>query len=157
MQTTIWATALCTALMAGIYLAFSSFVMGSLAAMPKAQGILAMQSINRVILSSSFMLLFWLSTLASLGLGAWGISQWGASGAGYLVAGGAVYVLGMFVCTAAFNVPLNNALDAVDPTTAAAAELWQTYLRNWTRYNHVRTVCSAAASALFVAAAWFGR
>ncbi len=157
MQTTIWVTALACALMAGIYLAFSSFVMGSLAAMPKPQGILAMQSINRVILSSSFMVLFFVSTLASLGLGVSGLIRWGAPGSPYLMAGALLYVVGMFVTTAGFNVPLNNALDALDPASTAASELWNTYLRDWTRYNHVRTVCSAAASVLLVAAAWVAR
>jgi len=157
MQTTIGAIALACALMAGIYLAFSSFVMSSLAVLPRAQGILAMQAINRVILSSSFMVLFFASTAASLGLGVWGVVRWGAPGSPYLVAGGLLYVLGMFVCTAAFNVPLNDGLDALDPMSSAAAEVWSTYLRDWTRYNHVRTVCSAAASVVFVAAAWVAR
>ncbi len=157
MQTTIWVTALACALMAGIYLAFSSFVMSSLAVLPRVQGIAAMQSINRVILSSSFMVLFFASTVASLGLGVWGVVRWGVPGSSYLVTGGLLYVLGMFVCTAAFNVPLNDGLDALDPTSTSAAEVWTTYLRDWTRYNHLRTVFSAAASVVFVAAAWVAR
>ena len=32
-----------------------------------------------------------------------------------MVAGGALYVLGMFVVTVIFNVPLNDALAAADP------------------------------------------
>lgn len=43
------------AVMAGVYFAFSGFVMRSLRALPAVQGMAAMQSINRVILSSSFM------------------------------------------------------------------------------------------------------
>ena len=157
MNTTIWTTALACAAMGGIYFAFSSFVMTSLAAIPRPQGIAAMQSINRVIVSSWFIVLFFGTTLASLGLGVWGATRWSSAGAGLLVAGGLVYVLGMFVCTAAFNVPLNNALDAVDPASSAAAEVWSRYLRDWTRYNHLRTLCSVAASGLFIAAAWMGR
>ena len=69
-----------------------------------------------------------------------------------MILGGLIYVLGMFVCTAACNVPLNNALDAVDPETAEAAEVWQMYLQRWTRWNHLRTVCSALSCGLFFAA-----
>ena len=32
----------------------------------------------------------------------------------------------------------------------AAAETWRRYLVEWTRWNHVRTLCSLAAAALFV-------
>ena len=77
----------------------------------------------------------------------------GHSGALFLVIGGLVYFIGMFVCTAALNVPLNNALDSVDPTTPEAVEVWSDYVRNWTRWNHVRTVSSTTACALFLAAA----
>lgn len=157
MNATIWTTAIACAVMGGIYFAFSSFVMTSLAVMPKPQGIAAMQSINRVIVSSWFIVLFFGTTLASLGLAVWGATHWGHTSALPLVAGGLLYVLGMFVVTAAFNVPLNDALDVVDPATAAAAQVWSKYLRDWTRYNHLRTLCSVAASGLFIAGAWMGR
>ena len=55
-------------------------------------------------------------------------------------------------CTAVFNVPLNNALAAVDPASAEAAPLWARYLTDWTLWNHVRTIASTAACALFVRA-----
>ena len=55
-------------------------------------------------------------------------------------------MIGMFVVTMAFNVPLNNALLRGDAAT------WQRYLVSWTRWNHVRTLASMAASALFIAA-----
>ena len=45
------------------------------------------------------------------------------------------------VVTMAFNVPLNNQLDAVDPvglSAADAAREWQAYLSSWTAWNHVR-------------------
>ena len=34
-----------------------------------------------------------------------------------MIAGGLLYVVGMFVVTMVFNVPLNNALAAVDPAS----------------------------------------
>jgi uncharacterized membrane protein len=51
-----------------------------------------------------------------------------------------------------FNVPLNNALAAADPASPEAASLWARYLTDWTLWNHVRTVASTAACALFIAA-----
>jgi len=152
MKAVIWTSALAFAAMAGVYFTFSGFVMRSLATLPAAQGIAAMQSINKVILSSGFMPLFWGTTLAALVLAIWGITQWGTPGATLLVTGGLLYGLGMFGITAAFNVPLNEALDAVGPTTAGAAKLWEDYLVVWTRWNHARTVASLGASGLLLAA-----
>ncbi len=151
--TGLWAMVIGCGVMAGVYFTFSIFVMSSLEAIPKAEGIAAMQSINRVILKSLFMPLFFTTSFASLALAIWGISRWGHSGALFLVVGGLVYFMGMFVCTVALNVPLNNALDSVDPTTPEAVEVWSDYVRNWTRWNHVRTVSSTTACALFLAAA----
>jgi uncharacterized membrane protein len=41
---------------------------------------------------------------------------------------------------------------AVAPASGEAATLWARYLTDWTWWNHVRTVTSTAAFALFVAA-----
>lgn len=71
---------------------------------------------------------------------------------GEVAAGGVLYVLGMFVVTVIFNVPLNNALAATDPANHEAASLWARYLTDWTLWNHVRTAASTAACALFIAA-----
>jgi len=148
----LWATALSTGIMAGIYFAFSTFVMQSLAALPRSQGIAAMNSINDVILSSAFMPLFFGTTLASVVLGIWGGVRWGDPGSWAMLAGAIVYVIGMFVFTAAFNVPLNEALAKVDPHGAEAAPTWSHYLTRWTAWNHARTAASAIACALYVVA-----
>jgi uncharacterized membrane protein len=49
-------------------------------------------------------------------------------------------------------VPRNNALARVDPASEEGARVWRTYLVEWTRMNHVRTVAGLAASALLAAA-----
>lgn len=52
----------------------------------------------------------------------------------------------------AFNVPLNNALDRVAPDSGEGATLWQTYLLDWTRWNHLRTAaCTGATACLMLA------
>ena len=50
--------ALGTALIGGLFFAFSTFIMAALAARPAAEGMAAMVSINRVILRSLFMPVF---------------------------------------------------------------------------------------------------
>lgn len=69
-----------------------------------------------------------------------------------MLAGAALYIVTTFVSTIVFNVPLNDALDKVDGRTAEAAELWATYLSDWTRWNHLRTAASLLASCAFVRA-----
>lgn len=74
--------------------------------------------------------------------------RWGEPGSTAIVAGGILYVAGMFVVTVAFNVPLNTALAKAGTEQAA---LWARYLHEWTRWNHVRTLASAVAATLFLA------
>jgi uncharacterized membrane protein len=146
----LWFAALGCGVMAGAYFVFSFFIMAALRRAGPAVGIPAMNSINVVILRSLFMPLFWSTTLASAALAAIALSGWTAIAARTMSVGGAIYVLGMFVCTIVFNVPLNNALQAVNAGNDAALPIWQRYLSQWTRWNHVRTAACAAACALFI-------
>jgi len=148
----LWFSAIGCGLMAGIYFAFSAFIMTSLARIAPPAGIAAMNAINVEIVRSLFMPLFMGTTVAAALLAGVAVFRWSQPGAAALLAGGVLYVAGMFVVTATLNVPLNNALAAVDPGSAEGATLWTTYLRDWTLWNHVRTLTSLAASLLFVAA-----
>ncbi len=145
----IWFCALGCGLIGGLYFAFSAFIMRALGGIDRAAGIAAMNAINTVILRSAFMPLFLGTTLGSAALVVYGFVQAGSPRGSLLIAGGLLYVIGMFVVTMAFNVPLNNALLAGGERDAAT---WQRYLVSWTRWNHLRTVASLAASALFIAA-----
>lgn len=49
-------------------------------------------------------------------------------GSAYLLAGGPVYLGGSFIVTIVFNVPRNNTLAAVDPSSAAGATLWENFV-----------------------------
>jgi uncharacterized membrane protein len=152
----LWFAAIGCGVMAGVYFAFSAFVMTSLARLPPASGIAAMNAINADIIRSAFMPLFFGTTLAAAVLAAAGVVRWGEPGTAMILAGGAIYVVGMFVVTMARNVPLNNALAAAGTANAAAAESWATYLRDWTWWNHVRTLTSTVACGLFVAGFYAG-
>lgn len=141
----IWFCALGCAVLGGLYFAFSVFIMKALEQVGMA-GIVAMNSINVVILRSLFMPIFFTTTAASAVLAAVGFLEWNQPRGVYLVAGGVVYVAGMFLVTMFFNVPLNNAL-------AAGGEAnWTRYLASWTTWNHVRTVSCIVAAALFIIA-----
>ena len=143
-------TALGCALVAGIFLAFSSFVMGALARVAPASGIAAMQSINVVVLNPGFLGLFMGTALACAVLLVCAIWRWQAPGALYLGTGSLLYLLGTFGVTMAFNVPLNNALARQDPASSEAAGFWRGYVAGWTMWNHVRTLAALLAAVLLV-------
>ena len=145
-KTLLWFCALGCGLMGGLYFAFSVFIMGALDRLGPAAGAAAMNSINTVILRSLFMPVFLLTTLAAAALAAIAFVEWGSPRAPWLLAGGLIYVIGMFGVTMFFNVPLNNEL------VASGASAWSNYLSAWTLWNHVRTLASLAASALFIVA-----
>jgi uncharacterized membrane protein len=49
--------------------------------------------------------------------------------------------------TIVFNVPLNDALAKVNPDSTDGANLWASYLTNWTVWNHIRTAAALTAAA----------
>jgi uncharacterized membrane protein len=148
----LWFLAIGCGVMAGVYFAFSAFVMTSLGRIDQAAGIAAMNAINSDIVRSLFMPLFMGTTLASAAVAVVAVLNWGHQGMIAGFAGALVYVIGMFVITMVFNVPLNDALAAVDPAAPEASAVWRRYLGEWTQWNHVRTLASGLASALFIVA-----
>jgi len=54
--------------------------------------------------------------------------------------------------TAAANVPRNGALLRMDPDAPETAVYWRSYVREWTLWNHVRTVASAGAALSYLLA-----
>ena len=148
----LWGSAVGCGLMAGVYFAFSTFVMTSLGRVAPQAGAAAMNAINVDIVRSPFMPLFLGTTLMALALVVIALFNRDQPGAMAAVAGGVLYVFGMFAVTMAVNVPLNDALAAADPASAHGVALWTRYVHDWTMWNHVRTVASAAACACFIAA-----
>jgi uncharacterized membrane protein len=146
-------TAVGSGLIAGVFFAFSTFIMKAFARLPAEQGAAAMQSINRVILRSLFMLLFFgCAALSVVLLFAWRL-QWAVTDWVAVLTGIVFYVVGVFLCTIAFNVPLNVRLESMSPAEAAASGTWKHYLSVWTAWNHFRTAAALAASATFAVAA----
>jgi uncharacterized membrane protein len=148
------AAAVSTATVGGVFYAFSTFVMKGLDRTEPVEALTAMRGINaEAQANAAFLLLFVGSSLLALGVGIVAALRLSQPGAGYVLAG-AILGLVAFVVTMAFNVPLNNTLDALNPATLSTAEAltqWQAYLVPWTAWNHVRTVAPILGSALMVA------
>jgi len=137
-------------LMAGVYFAFSGFIMQSLDRLDSANAIDAMNAINEVILRSWFMPVFFGSTLLYVILAAMAVFDASLADRLMLFTAASIYVAGMFLCTVMFNVPLNNRLANAGKDGIAQQETWAHYLKYWTRFNHLRTICSLTASILSV-------
>ncbi len=136
-------------LVAGVFFAFSTFVMKALAQQPPAQGIAVMQSINITVINPWFMTAFLGTGMACILVAVSSLFKWHQAGAIYLLIGSLLYLVGTLGVTIAFNVPLNDALAIVKPDSIDGANLWARYLTDWTTWNHVRTVAALAAAALF--------
>ena len=139
-------------LMAGVFFAFSSFIMNALGRLQPAQGIAAMQSINITVINPLFMATLFGTAVVCIVLAISAVLRWQQPGAAYVLAGSLLYLIGTIGVTAAFNVPLNNALANVEPSSAEAASVWANYLTNWTLWNHIRGAAALAAVASFTLA-----
>jgi len=144
--------ALGCAMMAGVFFAFSSFVMAALRRLKPEEGIAAMQSINILAVTPVFMAALFGTAAACLGLVVWAVISWGEGPSALVLAGGGLYIVGTIGVTIARNVPLNNRLAGLHPQGADAADYWAKYVTTWTAWNHVRTIAALAAAALLTVA-----
>jgi uncharacterized membrane protein len=135
-----------------VFFAFSTFVMSALARLPVPGGIAAMNSINVTVINPLFMTALFGTGLLCLMVAAYAVFNWSMGGAFLLIIGAVAYIVGNIVVTMFFNVPLNNALAAIDAASAEGAALWTRYLSEWVMWNHVRTATAIAAMAAFMAA-----
>jgi uncharacterized membrane protein len=149
----LWLLAISSALMAGVYFAFSMFVIQSFNTLETKQAVNAMNAINKTILRSLFMPIFFISTLLSLSLIIVALIQWPEKGTAIILLAGITYFVGMFICTIVYNVPLNNALKNVDiQNNDQTVKAWEHYFTVWTRWNHLRTVSALICNALCILA-----
>jgi uncharacterized membrane protein len=136
---------------AGVFFAFSTFVMRALEDLAPAEGMAAMQSINKQAPTPWFMILLFGTAAVGAALAVSAIVRWGEASAPYQLAGGLTYLAGI-VLTIAYHVPRNDALAGLDPDSEGAAAAWSRYLAEWVPWNHVRTLTSVTAAVLFVLA-----
>jgi uncharacterized membrane protein len=124
----IFTAAIGCGLIAGVFFAFSTFVMPALARLQPSQGITAMQSINITAINPLFMLALFGTAIACLFIVISALLHWHQSGTIYLSIGSLLYLVGTILVTMLGNVPLNNALAKVEPDSIEGATLWAKYL-----------------------------
>ena len=117
----LWTSALGALLMAGVFFAFSNFIMRGLARLPGSGGIAAMNAINVTVINPIFMALFLGTGLICATLAVMHLSTIPDPAAVKIIAASTVYIIGCVGVTMIFNVPLNDALAAAPADSAA---LW---------------------------------
>lgn len=149
------AAALAAAVAAGMMYVFSTFVMRGLDRTGPVAAITAMRGMNaEANTNAPFLIGYFGAPILAIVVGVVAIVKWGQPGSGWILVGAVFGVLGAII-TMAFNVPLNNHLDTVDPaglSVADAAREWQAYYSRWTAWNHVRTASSIIAAVLMAIA-----
>ncbi|TIX42339.1 MAG: DUF1772 domain-containing protein [Mesorhizobium sp.] len=150
LPTLTFVAAIGSGVVGGVFFAFSNFIMPALARFPAGSGIAAMNSINITVITPAFMTALFGTALVCVVLAAGALIGWSQPGAFWLLAGALIYVVGNPIVTMMFNVPLNNALAAVDPASTNGAAVWATYLRDWVMWNHVRTITAIVALGCFI-------
>lgn len=133
---------------AGIYYAFSTFVMRGLDRLPHREAVGAMQAINVEAVRPGFMLAFMGTAVVSIVLAISALGRLGEDPAIYQLVGAGLY-LAVVVLTGTFHVPRNNVLAEVDRDGEEAASAWDTYYAQWTAGNHVRALLCAASAVAF--------
>ncbi len=146
------AAAIGSGIVAGIFFAFSTFIMTAFSRIPPEQGIAAMNSINVTIVRSPFMLIFVPTAILCVLIAVLAIIDWRGGSSVWMLAGASLYVIASFISTIVFNVPMNDALAKVSGNGAEAVSVWNTYLKDWTWWNHVRTIASLLSAIAFVRA-----
>ena len=144
------------ALVGGVFLAFSDFIMRALSVTSGHGGPEAMQAINREVFRWVFMALLLGLVPVSLLIAAYGVIAVGGSTGTLMLLAGLTYFVGCFGVTVAFNVPMNEALAGMETSANTTLDYWvQTYLPRWSFWNTVRTVaCGLSATLLLIALVW---
>jgi uncharacterized membrane protein len=145
--------ALWSAMIGGAFSAFSEFIMAALLGAAPASGIESMQQINRAVLASPFVAGMLSIAVFSVLFAVYGLFALEGAALVTLVLAPFVYLPTVVLMTRFGNVPMNRALDDLDPYAAESEAYWRTYGRRWTRRNHVRALGSVLTAGLYVIAA----
>lgn len=147
------ATAVLTALIAGLFYAYSCSVVLGLGKLSDTEYLKSMQSINKEILNPVFFLSF-MGTAALLP-----VSTFIYRGQNpvfiLLLLATIAYLIGVFGVTILGNVPLNNQLDKFDITNSTSESIKQmrdVFENRWNFLNNVRTFFSVISITLVICA-----
>lgn len=145
--------ALWSAVIGGVFSAFSEFIMAGLLRAAPAGGIEAMQEINKTVLKTQFVAGILLIGPLSVLLAIYAVMVFEGEAQTLLVAAPIVFVPSVLIMTMAGNVPMNNRLERLDHASDDAKAYWLEYGRVWTRLNHVRSLGSVVTAGLYLFAA----
>ena len=148
-------TTVFSGLMAGLFYAWSISVTPGLAKINDVSYLRAFQSMNRAIINPLFAVVFfglvillpvlsYLSFQTSMSNPFW-----------YVIAATILYFVGIMGVTIGGNVPLNNALEALQiqsMTPEQMEEFRKGFESKWNRFNHIRTISSFLTFLLLVIA-----
>ncbi|MDN3693532.1 DUF1772 domain-containing protein [Chryseobacterium tructae] len=146
-------TAVLTALIAGLFYAYSCSVVLGLGKLNDIEYLKAMQNINREILNPVFFMSF-MGTAILLPVSAFMLR--GEQPAFiFLLLATLAYIIGVFGVTVIGNVPMNDQLDQFDisgSTTEAIKQMRDNFENRWNFLNNIRTVFSVISIILAVCA-----
>ncbi|AUD01072.1 anthrone oxygenase family protein [Spirosoma pollinicola] len=146
---------LTTALMAGLFYAYSCSVNPGLNRLPDTAYLMAMQSINKAIQNPVFFVSF-LGTPILLLYSTWLHYGSPVTARFWLLVGATlVYLIGALGVTVLGNIPLNNGLDAFSIQTASLEEIAaqrQKFEGPWGSWHLIRTIASISTLILLILA-----
>ncbi len=143
---------LSSALVGGVFKAFSEFIMDALVRTEPAGGIEAMQHINRSVMRTEFIVSFIALAPVSIAFAVYAGVFWSGLSAILIIAAAGVYATSVFLVTVLGNVPMNERLAKLSATTPEALAYWRVYGRDWTRLNHVRTIGAIVTAGCYLLA-----
>lgn len=144
--------ALWSAIVGGIFWAFSDFIMKALLRADSASGIEVMQQINKTVLGTQFVAGILLIPAFALGLAVYAFGTMTGLPLLMVVLAAPVFMASVFIVTLAGNVPMNNRLGRLEPTSREGADYWEQYGIRWTRLNHIRAIGSLVTALLYCVA-----
>lgn len=151
-QTAMWLGIIGSAVNFGIFFSFSIFIMKALSLIRTSEAINAMNSINRVIVRTLFLPIFFATALADfyliihIMLNMDIVAAFGSPA----LFGALSYIFGCFGITVAFNVPLNHRLSLVISEQKSGQNIWNIYMKEWTFWNHIRTTACLLSLILLI-------
>lgn len=132
----------------GTLFSYSSFTLRGIRSLPGAQAVPAMQAVNLAAnRSGGFVLILMGTALGSLVIGVVSAVRH-TPGWGSRVVGASLYLATVLI-TAAFNVPRNDVLAALDPSSPDVAAAWAVFVGPWVMGNHVRVLTCLGAVVAF--------
>ena len=144
---------LSSAFVAGVFLAFSDFIMRALISANPIGAIECMQEINVKVLRSVFLTTFFALVPAMIGVSVISVLKMEGGVKSLVLAGTFIYLGTVILVTIIGNVPMNEKLAHMPPSSPDTISYWRRYGLGWTKLNHVRTIGSFVTAVCFILAA----